>query len=389
MKNYEVLVVGGGLAGMSAALACYNAGMNVAIIAKKPTKNDGRTTALFMPSVEFLDELGVWDKIKSQTAALKTMRILDSTNRLIRSRPASFPSSEIGLEAFGYNFPNHPLLISIYEKMAETDIKVIENLAVDYTEDEVHGIVTLDNGEHVCAQHILASDGRNSLIRQKVKITAKTWGYHQKAIVLTFAHKFSHQNISTEFHTEKGPFTQVPLPGKRSSLVWAIKEDEEQHFMNLPNHELNTLVEQGLHSTLGPVKIDSDLQCFPLSSLIATRFGKGHVMLIGEAAHAFPPIGAQGLNLGLRDVMTAVDCMLAHHHAPIKASDNYDRKRRADVHTRTFGIDMFNRTLLTSFLPVQLIRSGAISALSSIAPLRQFVMRQGALPGISKDKQSA
>jgi 2-octaprenyl-6-methoxyphenol hydroxylase len=389
MKNYEVLVVGGGLAGMSAALACQNAGMNVAIIAKKPVKNDARTTALFMPSVDFLNELGVWDKIKDQTAALKTMRILDSTNRLIRSRPASFPSSEIGLDAFGYNFPNHPLLASMYEKMAETDIEIIENIAVDYTEDEVHGIVTLDNGETVSAKNILASDGRNSLIRQKVSISAKTWGYQQKAIVLTFAHKFPHQNISTEFHTEKGPFTQVPLPGKRSSLVWAIKEDEEEHFMSLPKEELNQLVEQGLHSTLGPVDIDTDLQCFPLSSLIATRFGKGHVMLIGEAAHAFPPIGAQGLNLGLRDVMTAIECLKEHHNEPLKASEVYDRKRRADVHTRTFGIDMFNRTLLTSFLPVQLIRSGAISAISSIAPLRQFVMRQGALPGVKKQKQSA
>jgi 2-octaprenyl-6-methoxyphenol hydroxylase len=273
--------------------------------------------------------------------------------------------------------------------MAETDIEIIENIAVDYTEDEVHGIVTLDNGETVSAKNILASDGRNSLIRQKVSISAKTWGYQQKAIVLTFAHKFPHQNISTEFHTEKGPFTQVPLPGKRSSLVWAIKEDEEEHFMSLPKEELNQLVEQGLHSTLGPVDIDTDLQCFPLSSLIATRFGKGHVMLIGEAAHAFPPIGAQGLNLGLRDVMTAIECLKEHHNEPLKASEVYDRKRRADVHTRTFGIDMFNRTLLTSFLPVQLIRSGAISAISSIAPLRQFVMRQGALPGVKKQKQSA
>ncbi|MBO6919482.1 MAG: UbiH/UbiF family hydroxylase [Rhizobiaceae bacterium] len=389
MKQFEVLVVGGGLAGMSAALACDKAGFKTAIIAKKPTKADGRTTALFMPSIDFLDDLGVWEKIKDQTSALKTMRILDSTNRLIRSRPASFPSSEIGLEAFGYNFPNHPLLEALCAQMDETEIEIFDNFASDYGEDADQAIVTLDNGESVSANHVLASDGRNSLIRQKVDISANTWGYKQKAIVLTFAHKFSHQNISTEFHTEKGPFTQVPLPGRRSSLVWAIKDNEEEHFLNLPKTELNMLVEQGLHSTLGPVEIDSDLQCFPLSSLIATRFGKGHVMLIGEAAHAFPPIGAQGLNLGLRDVMTAIECLVAHRNAPVQAAEAYDRKRRADIHTRTFGIDMFNRTLLTSFLPVQLIRSGAISAISSIAPLRQFVMRQGALPGVPKEKQSA
>ena len=214
MKQFEVLVVGGGLAVMSAALACDKAGFKTAIIARKPVRADGRTTALFMPSIDFLDDLGVWEEIKDQTSALKTMRILDSTNRLIRSRPASFPSSEIGLEAFGYNFPNHPLLEALYAQMDDTEIEIFDHFASDYSEDADQAIVTLDNGESVSADHVLASDGRNSLIRQKVDISANTWGYKQKAIVLTFAHKFSHQNISTEFHTEKGPFTQVPLPGR-------------------------------------------------------------------------------------------------------------------------------------------------------------------------------
>lgn len=389
MTNYDVLVVGGGLAGMSAALACNAIGLKVALISKKASTSDGRTTALFMPSIEFLDELGVWAAIKDKTSALKTMRILDSTKRLIRSRPASFHSSEIGLETFGYNFPNQPLLEVLAQKITETSIVVFDDLATEYTDEAEFASITLGSGDQVKARHILAADGRNSMIREKVGISAKRWGYKQKAIVLTFSHKLPHQNISTEFHTEKGPFTQVPLPGQRSSLVWAIGENEDQDILSRSKDELNIMVEKGLHSTLGPVEIDSELQCFPMSSLIASQFGKDKVMLIGEAAHAFPPIGAQGLNLGLRDVMTAIECIKQQSDNPELVAKEYDRKRRTDVATRTFGIDMFNRTLLTSFLPVQLIRSGAISLMSSIPPLRQFVMRQGAQPGKKRAKQSA
>lgn len=377
--EYDVIIVGGGLGGLSAALACNIAGLKSALVAKKTSQSDGRTTALFMPSIDFLDDIGIWQELEPQTAALKTMRILDGTKRLVRSRPAAFHSNEIGLETFGYNIPNQAMFSILEKHIDASDISVIDDVAIDYTETDRSGEITLSDRTKLTAKHVIAADGRNSLIREKSGIKHRSWTYQQKAIVLSFSHKFSHQNISTEFHTEDGPFTQVPLPGNRSSLVWAVADGGESELLSKPINELNLIIEEKLHSILGPVEIDTKLQCFPLSSLLADRFSSRHALLVGEAAHAFPPIGAQGLNLGLRDVITAIECITGQDGD--NAASDYDKKRRADIVTRTFGIDMFNRTLLTSFLPVQLVRSGAIAAVSSIPLLRQLVMRQGAMPG--------
>ncbi|MEW7008285.1 UbiH/UbiF family hydroxylase [Lentilitoribacter sp. EG35] len=377
--QFEVLVVGGGLAGLSAAIAAHLAGFKTAVIAKKSDTDDERTTALFMPSIDFLDKIGIWQQIETKTEALQTMRILDGTKRIIRSPPASFHANEIELDQFGFNIPNQVLLDALFAKLDELKITRFDEFATDYVDKDDIATVSLTNGDVLKAGHVIAADGRRSLIREKVGIKHRAWQYHQKAIVLSFKHSLSHQNISTEFHTEKGPFTQVPLPGKRSSLVWAIKPEEEAEILGRPLDELNQMVEQNLHSTLGAVEIDTTPQCYPLSSLLANKFGRGRVMLVGEAGHAFPPIGAQGLNLGLRDVITAIECISVNdteHSAGV--GEAYHRARQLDVITRTFGIDMFNRTLLTSFLPVQLVRSGVISAASNVSFLKQLVMRQGA-----------
>lgn len=372
--QFDVIVVGGGLAGLSAAIASDLAGFKTAIIAKASIAEDERTTALFMPSIDFLDQIGIWQGIKSETEALKTMRILDGTSRIIRSRPASFHSSEINLEQFGFNIPNKILLEALFAKITELKITQYDDFVHDYADEEASAVLSLSNDDKLRANHVIAADGRNSLIREKAGITSKTWHYDQKAIVLSFKHKLPHQNISTEFHTEKGPFTQVPLPGRRSSLVWAIKPEDEAKTLGLPLNELNLMAEANMHSILGAVDIDTTPQCYPLSSLLADKLGQGRTLLVGEAAHAFPPIGAQGLNLGLRDVMTAVECISAHG---ANAGREYHRARQVDVATRTFGIDMFNRTLLTSFLPVQLIRSGVISAANNVPFLKQILMRKG------------
>lgn len=387
--DFDILVVGGGLAGMSAALAAHAVGFKTGIIAKTTPISDGRTTALFMPSIDFLKSLDVWDAVKDNTSELKTMRILDGTSRLVRSRPASFHSSEIDLDAFGFNIPNKKLLDMLYAKMVEAGITIFDEFAADLKSGEACAEVLCKDGTSITAQHIIAADGRKSVMRDKVGIRHTSWSYPQKAIVLTFRHKLPHQNISTEFHRETGPFTQVPLPDvepydnklrHRSSLVWAVGEQDDADLLSKSNAELSRIVEDQMQSLLGAVEIDTKPQCYPMSSLIAKSFGKDRVLLVGEAAHAFPPIGAQGLNLGLRDVITAIDCIKQGAAKPATVASEYDKKRRADVVTRTFGIDMFNRTLLTSFLPVQLIRSGTIAAVSSIPPLRHFMMRQGALP---------
>ncbi len=386
MQHYEIAIIGGGLAGQVAALALGRAGRKVCLVAAPPKHDDGRTTALMDLSVRYLERLGVWEKIAPDTAALSVMQILDGTNRLLRAPPAQFRASDIGLHAFGYNIPNKALSEVLDGALAaEPNLTRLETNVetVTITADKV--TIAIDGGDVVEADFVIGADGRKSITRQAAGIDVRKWSYQQSAVVLNFSHSLPHGNVSTEFHTESGPFTQVPLPGSRSSLVWVVRPEEATRLTNLPTEELSKIVEARMQSILGKVTVEGKAQAWPLSSMMAERFGAGRVALIGEAAHAFPPIGAQGLNLSLRDSMTLADLLSAQQDRPIPtdAGDRYHRRRRPDVMSRTFSVDLLNRSLLTDLIPVQMVRAAGMHVLNAVSPLRNALMQEGVEPGRS------
>lgn len=390
-EQYDIAVIGGGLAGSVAALAAAQQGWRVAFVAPKPPRQDGRTTALLSESIDLLAELGIWEDVKPVSAPLRTMRILDGTTRLFRAPPVSFRSSEISLDAFGYNIPNQPLFDALHEATRQSGrIERFESpMAAAEQSDEAVNLV-LEDGTSLNALAALAADGRASKLREAVGIKTRSWSYPQTALVMNFSHSIGHADTSTEFHTERGPFTQVPLPGNRSSLVWAVRPEEADAICALPRDALNTEVESRMRSILGAVEVEGEVQAWPLSGLIADRFGTGRTMLVGETGHAFPPIGAQGLNLGLRDIIQAIRALAdagGPQNAP-RAVDAFNRQRRIDVTSRTAGVDLLNRALLSSFLPVQALRAGGLAALSAFPPLRLLAMREGMTPGWRNTKAS-
>ena len=384
MSKFEVAVIGGGLAGMIAAVALARGGRNVALVAPPAPKEDRRTTALMDQSIRFLDRLTLWEKLRPAAAPLSSMRIIDGTNRLLRAPTTTFRSAEVGLDAFGYNFPNKALM-----DVLETAIAAEGNITRFTGMAETIGVapdavtVALADGEEIVADFAVGADGRKSKLRETVGIDVRTWSYPQSAMVLNFTHTLPHQNISTEFHTEHGPFTQVPLPGNRSSLVWVQNPSDAAARIELSLAELGNVVEERMQSILGKVTVEEGAQIWPLSGMMAHRFGKGRVALVGEAAHVFPPIGAQGLNLSLRDIMALSDLLSARAELPVAADagSSFDRKRRADIMTRTASVDLLNRSLLSDFLPVQVLRAAGLHVLSAIPPLRNIVMREGIEPG--------
>jgi 2-octaprenyl-6-methoxyphenol hydroxylase len=384
MDRFEVVVVGGGLAGQIAALALARAGRKVLALTPEAPTGDRRTTALMDQSIRFMERLGIWNEMSEKAAALATMQIIDGTSRLLRAPPVAFRSSEVGLDAFGYNFPNAALL-PILEQALDREPNVTrrqetaENVTV--LPDRVE--LRLSSGELAIADFAVGADGRRSRVRESAGIDVRTWSYPQSALVLNFAHDRPHRNVSTEFHTESGPFTQVPLPGDRSSLVWVLKPAEAEATRNLSTEALSRRVEERMQSLLGRVTVEEGAQVWPLSGMVAKQFGKGRVALIGEAAHVFPPIGAQGLNLSLRDIMALTEILAPSAGLPIPsdAGDRFDRRRRADIASRTASVDLLNRSLLSDFLPVQMLRAAGLHLLSAVPPLRGLVMREGVEPG--------
>ncbi|PYE44615.1 2-octaprenyl-6-methoxyphenol hydroxylase [Rhizobium sp. PP-F2F-G20b] len=381
MDHTDIAVIGAGLAGALAALALSCNGRTVALIA--PTApHDRRTTALMDEAIGFLRKLDLGEEVSALGAPLATLRIIDGTDRLLRAPVVTFRAAEIGLDAFGYNLPNAPFLDVLNRRIDSAPAITRIDARLESLEENATGCtLTLSDGRSLTASLVIGADGRRSHVREARRIETRNWSYPQTAVVLNFAHERPHENISTEFHTRQGPFTQVPLPDNRSSLVWVMTPDAAAEMLTRETAALSSAVEQRMQSMLGKVTVDTEPQAFPLSGMAATRFGKGRVILVGEAAHAFPPIGAQGLNLSLRDVMTLVAMLAELPAIPADLGDRYDRRRRADILSRTVSVDLLNRSLLTGFLPVQMLRAGGLQALSSAGALRSLVMQEGLRPG--------
>ncbi len=203
--------------------------------------------------------------------------------------------------------------------------------------------------------------------------------YPQHAVTAILAHDRPHRDASTEFHTREGPCTLVPLPGQRSSLVWMMAPEKAERILILNDNAFAEAVESQVHSMLGRMRIDGPRGAVPMGGLSVSRLAERRVALVGEAAHAFPPIGAQGLNLGLRDVAALVEAASSHRDDPggDAALEAYIRARRTDVAMRTHGVDWLNRSLLAPYLPVDFARGLGLTLLDTLPPLRRFAMRLG------------
>ncbi|MDH4440294.1 MAG: UbiH/UbiF family hydroxylase [Rhizobium sp.] len=383
-QNFDIAVVGAGPAGQIAAIAMARGGRRVALVGPQPDGSDRRTTALMHQSLEMMERLGLWDALKSQAAALQTMQIIDGTKRLLRAPTVAFRSAEIDLPAFGYNIPNAALIRSLSGAIEAEPLITRFPLAADTIEiDDAEVRIGLADGENLVADFVIGADGRRSTTRESAGVGTKTWSYPQTALVLNFSHSIPHQNISTEFHTESGPYTQVPLPGQRSSLVWVVTPEVAERLQSLDGAALSVEVEARMQSMLGKVTVEDGVQAWPLSGMTALHYGKGRAAFVGEAGHAFPPIGAQGLNLSLRDIAALEGILIDRQSGPIAgdSGDRFHAKRRIDIASRTASVDLLNRSLLSSLLPVQMLRAAGLQVLASVAPLRNLVMQEGVAPG--------
>lgn len=383
----DIIVAGTGPAGLVTALSLAQAGFSIVLVGPPVNlagSGDRRTTALMKPSLNFLDGLGLLDAIRPQAAPLRAMCITDATARLLRSPTVTFRAAEIGEDMFGMNIPNTHLNTVLNEAVQKSPmIRVLPSLVSSWIPGLDNITAELESGETITAKLAAAADGRRSPAREAAGISVKFWEAGQSALVTNFSHTRPHNDTSTEFHTQDGPFTQVPLPGLRSSLVWVTRRRRAEELAALSESDLSRLVEERMQSMLGRVEVEPGRQIFPLASALPQRFADKRVALVGEAAHIFPPIGAQGLNLGIRDAEDLTKVALGHVSDPgTKAAlAAYDRARRPDILARSSAVDMLNRSLLSEFLPAQAIRATGLSLLRLAPPLRAFFMREGLRTG--------
>ncbi len=375
VHDAEAVVVGGGLAGMAAAIAVAAAGLRTLHLAP-PAPADRRTSALMMPIVEYLRTAGLIEAPAAMGHALTQIRIIDATNRLIRAPETLFDARESGLEAFGWNFANSKLLERFQTVAEQQDNLERRNLSVTGLSHRSDGSeLTLADGTTIRAPLIVGADGKKSLIRAASGFRARENGFTQAALVCDLDLARPIGGTSIEFHYQQGPFTLVPAGDNRANLVWIDERAVLQEVQAGGKERLLPMLAEKSQRLFGRVELATPAHVFPLSTLSVDKAGDRGVVLVGEAAHAFPPIGAQGLNLGLRDVADLADVLAGvDRSAPRWAeqvSQSYATRRTTDL-ARTGGmVDTLFRSLLSEMLPAQALRAGGLWALKLLPPLRR------------------
>lgn len=386
----DILVSGAGAAGLTAALSLARAGFSVICAGRSETVANGRTVALFEGSIRFLQSQNLWQRF-AQCPAIAGIRLIDDTGLRLPVPPLTLRAGDIGLDALGANVETDRLVAGLIEEASHQDhLRLTGTFLKDFQFDADRVIATDNDGHRYSARLIVAADGRRSSARLAAGIGARMWSYPQVAMTALLSHRKPHNGISTEFHTRNGPCTLVPLAGTsdaphRSSLVWLMAPQEADRRRALDDAELARELTHQTRAMFGRIQLEAPRGFFPMGGLKVARLAGPRIVLMGEAAHAFPPLAAQGLNLSLRDVAELLATLTTARAngldiGALATLAPYERARRRDVALRTNAVDVLNRSLMTDFAPVDVARGLGAVALRLVRPLRQAVMREGILP---------
>ena len=394
MDQVDILIAGGGVAGLTAAAVFGAAGFSVVCVDPAPPVTeeaaegaDLRTTAFLQPAQRLLEAAGLWDRLAPHAAALQVMRIVDAGGAEPVARVTrDFDAADLGGGApFGWNLPNWLLRREMLARLAElpgVDFRPGVGFAGLTARSEA-ALVRLSDGSRVSARLLVGADGRDSAVRQALGIGTKTFRYGQKAITFAVTHDAPHDNVSTEVHRTGGPFTMVPLPDHDgrpcSAVVWMDRGDEVARLMALDEAAFLTEAQTRSAAVLGTLRLASRRMAWPIISRLAEGMTGPRSALMAEAAHVVPPIGAQGLNMSLADLACLAELASAHPDqlGSARMLSTYARRRHPEITARVLGVDALNRTSMASAPPLRDLRAKGIEALYGLSPVRRGLMKLG------------
>ncbi len=396
--SVDVLVSGGGIAGLIAAAAFGAAGFKTLMVDPTPpvvtgheASSDLRSTAFLRPARDLFAKIGIWEALAPHATPLEALRIVDTvsgeTGPEIRTE-RQFEGRESADEPFGWNFLNWVIrreLARAVPDIANVELRYGVGFKTMLTRTN-EARVTLSDGTTVRAKLVVAADGRNSPVREAAGIGVKTTRYGQKSLAFTATHELPHHNVSTEIYREGGPFTMVPLPdidGKpASAIVWMNKGPYATELLNMEVDAFNATMTDRSAGLYGALELASGRGIFPIITQLADRLSGERVAVIAEAAHVLPPIGAQGLNTSLNDLAELLT-LSENHRGDLGGQEMLDafaKTRHRDIAARAKVVDLFNRVVRSEDEILRTVRLLGLKAVHDLRPVRRKVMKAGLGP---------
>ncbi|MEP9354142.1 ubiquinone biosynthesis hydroxylase [Xanthobacter sp. KR7-65] len=390
----DVAIVGGGLAGLSLALALRQGlGANADIVLYDPTiaragLNDGRCSAIAAGARRMLTTLGVWGEVAAGAEAMRTMVVTDSrTKDVARPTFLTFDGAlqdgalEPG-EAFAHMVPNADLQQALVGAARAAGIDLRAE-AVSGFRSEPTGIALAADGAPLRAQLLVACDGARSRIREMAGISTVSWGYGQSGISFIVEHEREHEGRAEEHFLPAGPFAVLPLPGNRSSIVWTERTADAERLLALPKVIFQEELEQRFGHRLGWVKVVSEPRAYPLGFAMARSFVGDRLALVGDAAHVIHPIAGQGLNMGLRDVAALAEVVsdaarIGLDFAAPAVLERYQRWRRFDTLAMGVATDGLNRLFSNHSDALRALRDVGLGMVERLPRLKGLFIRDAA-----------
>lgn len=374
----QVTLIGTGLSGLTAALGLANIGLSVTLIGEMPaTQDDERTTAILSPGIEYLKKLNLWSACSAQAVPLMTMELIDRDNSFV------YDASETNLNEFGFNVSNALLRQTLIKAISKNkNITWLKENVSKATRKNNKWELTLASGKKINAALIIAADGRNSLMRQAAEIATEMRSEDQTALVMILNAEKPHHYTSVEWYRTGGPLTLVPMEGKKLAIVWCEQDDIAQAKKKLSLDALSQELTEITEKRFGQLTVTSKPQTWPIRPMKAERLVKDNIVLIGEAAHVLPPIGAQGFNTSVQDIMVLTSCLQQAQKLGLSVTDSaflhrYETTRLKDMGMRYHSMTRLNDLIRSTHPAFVFLRGAGLRSLNRFSLLKKHIMTFG------------
>ncbi|MGD0864263.1 MAG: FAD-dependent monooxygenase [Rhizomicrobium sp.] len=398
----DVIVGGGGMVGLTLALALGQGGLSVIVADPVPpsaaldVRFDGRVSALSYSSIRMLEALCVWKSLAPDSQPILDILVTDAQlGRAPAPFSLHFDHHEIG-RPMGAIAENRHIRHALYAAVAKSkniELRTPAALA-DLAADSSGITATLTGGAQIRARLAIAADGRESPMREHMGLGVIGWSYPQWGIVATVHHDRLHEGTAYEHFLPSGPFAILPMTGNRSSLVWTEREDIAPEMLKLPDEGFNAEIARRFGAHLGATHAEGPRWSYPLRFHLARGFVRPRFALAGDSAHGIHPIAGQGLNLGFKDAAALAEVVIEAARLGLDIGNldvlqRYERWRRFDSLTLAASTDALNRLFSNDIAPMRITRDLGMGIVDGIGPLRRFFMRHaggdiGKLPRLLK-----